>query len=33
LIIMMLAKPEGLWPSQATLRELRHSEVKAETEE
>ncbi|MBM3182015.1 MAG: branched-chain amino acid ABC transporter permease [Chloroflexi bacterium] len=31
LIIMMLAKPEGLWPSQATLRELHHSDVKAET--
>jgi branched-chain amino acid transport system permease protein len=30
LIIMMLAKPEGLWPSQATLRELHHSEVEAE---
>jgi branched-chain amino acid transport system permease protein len=26
LIIMMLAKPEGLWPAQATLRELHHSE-------
>ena len=31
LIVMMLAKPEGLWPSQATLRELRHSEIEAET--
>lgn len=30
LIIMMLAKPEGLWPSQATLRELHHSEVEVE---
>jgi branched-chain amino acid transport system permease protein len=30
LIIMMLAKPEGLWPSQATLRELHHAEVEAE---
>ena len=30
LIIMMLAKPEGLWPSQATLRELHHSEVEAD---
>jgi ABC-type branched-chain amino acid transport system, permease component len=30
LIVMMLAKPEGLWPSQATLRELHHSEVEAE---
>ncbi len=27
LIIMMLAKPEGLWPSQATIRELHHSDV------
>jgi branched-chain amino acid transport system permease protein len=27
LIVMMLAKPEGLWPSQATLRELHHSDV------
>jgi branched-chain amino acid transport system permease protein len=31
LIIMMLAKPEGLWPSQATRRELHHTEVEAET--
>jgi branched-chain amino acid transport system permease protein len=31
LIIMMLAKPEGLWPSQATIRELHHSDV-VETE-
>ena len=31
LIIMMLAKPEGLWPSQATLRELHHTEVEVET--
>jgi len=30
LIIMMLAKPEGLWPSQATLRELHHSEVEVD---
>ena len=32
LIIMMLSKPEGLWPSQTTLRELHHdniAEVKA----
>ena len=29
LIIMMLAKPEGLWPSQATRRELHHTEVEA----
>lgn len=27
LIIMMLAKPEGLWPSQATRRELHHADV------
>ena len=26
LIMMMLSKPEGLWPSQATLRELHHEE-------
>jgi branched-chain amino acid transport system permease protein len=26
LIMMMLAKPEGLWPSQATLRELHHED-------
>jgi branched-chain amino acid transport system permease protein len=26
LIVMMLAKPEGLWPSQATRRELHHVE-------
>jgi branched-chain amino acid transport system permease protein len=32
LIIMMLAKPEGLWPAQATLRELHHSEAEAEAE-
>jgi branched-chain amino acid transport system permease protein len=31
LIVMMLAKPEGLWPSQTTLRELHHSEAPAET--
>jgi branched-chain amino acid transport system permease protein len=30
LIIMMLIRPEGLWPSQTTLRELHHSEVEAE---
>jgi branched-chain amino acid transport system permease protein len=30
LIIMMLAKPEGLWPSKSTLRELHHSEVEAD---
>ena len=33
LIIMMLAKPEGLWPSKATQRELHHSEVEADTKE
>jgi branched-chain amino acid transport system permease protein len=27
LIMMMLSKPEGLWPSQATLRELHHEEA------
>jgi len=32
LIIMMLAKPEGLWPSQATRRELHHTEVEAAVE-
>jgi len=32
LIIMMLAKPEGLWPSQATKRELHHTEVEIETQ-
>lgn len=31
LIIMMLAKPEGLWPSQATQRELHHADVEAES--
>ncbi len=31
LIVMMLAKPEGLWPSQTTLRELHHSDVPAKT--
>jgi branched-chain amino acid transport system permease protein len=34
LIIMMLAKPEGLWPSTITLRELQHADaenVSAET--
>lgn len=30
LIMMMLAKPEGLWPSQATLRELHHDESSAD---
>jgi branched-chain amino acid transport system permease protein len=29
LIIMMITKPEGLWPSQATRRELHHAEVEA----
>ncbi|HEY9828732.1 MAG TPA: hypothetical protein V6D19_25200 [Stenomitos sp.] len=27
LVIMMLAKPEGLWPSQATKRELHHADA------
>jgi branched-chain amino acid transport system permease protein len=27
LIIMMLSKPEGLWPSQTTLRELHHEDI------
>lgn len=31
LIVMMLAKPEGLWPSTTTLRELHHSDAPAET--
>lgn len=30
LIIMMLAKPEGLWPSKATMRELHHPEAEAD---
>jgi branched-chain amino acid transport system permease protein len=30
LMIMMLIKPEGLLPSQTTLRELHHAEVEAE---
>lgn len=32
LIIMMLAKPEGLWPSQAAKRELHHNEAEAGAE-
>jgi hypothetical protein len=32
LIIMMLAKPEGLWPSQSAKRELHHVEAEAEAE-
>ncbi|MFZ5857485.1 MAG: branched-chain amino acid ABC transporter permease [Chloroflexota bacterium] len=32
LVIMMLAKPEGLWPSQSAKRELHHSEAEAEAE-
>ncbi len=32
LIIMMLAKPEGLWPSQTILRELKHNEIMPDTE-
>ena len=31
LIAMMLAKPEGLWPSQTTAREMHHSNVEAES--
>jgi branched-chain amino acid transport system permease protein len=31
LIVMMLSKPEGLWPSKATLRELHHTDVDAES--
>jgi len=27
LIIMMLAKPEGLWPAQSTMRELHHADA------
>jgi branched-chain amino acid transport system permease protein len=33
LIIMMLAKPEGLWPSQATKRELHHADAENVTAE
>jgi branched-chain amino acid transport system permease protein len=33
LIIMMLAKPEGLWPSQATRRELHHADAENVTAE
>jgi len=33
LIVMMLAKPEGLWPSQATRRELQHAEAENVTAE
>ncbi|MBE0680323.1 MAG: branched-chain amino acid ABC transporter permease [Anaerolineales bacterium] len=32
LIMMMLAKPEGLWPSQATLRELHHDDSGEDSE-
>ncbi|RJP55324.1 MAG: branched-chain amino acid ABC transporter permease [Anaerolineaceae bacterium] len=32
LIIMMLSKPEGLWPSQAAKRELHHVEASTEAE-
>ncbi len=32
LIIMMLAKPEGLWPSQSSKRELHHVEANTEAE-
>jgi branched-chain amino acid transport system permease protein len=27
LIVMMQAKPEGLWPSQSTRRELHHADA------
>jgi branched-chain amino acid transport system permease protein len=33
LIIMMLAKPEGLWPSQAAKRELHHADAENVTAE
>jgi branched-chain amino acid transport system permease protein len=33
LIIMMLAKPEGLWPSQSTKRELHHADAENVTAE
>jgi branched-chain amino acid transport system permease protein len=33
LIIMMLAKPEGLWPSTVTLRELHHADAENVTAE
>ena len=33
LIIMMLAKPEGLWPAQSTLRELHHADAENVTAE
>jgi branched-chain amino acid transport system permease protein len=33
LIVMMLAKPEGLWPSQATKRELHHADAENITAE
>lgn len=33
LIIMMLAKPEGLWPSKATKRELHHADAENVTAE
>ncbi len=33
LIAMMLAKPEGLWPSQATKRELHHADAENVTAE
>jgi branched-chain amino acid transport system permease protein len=32
LIVMMLAKPEGLWPSQAARRELHHADADAEAQ-
>lgn len=33
LIVMMLAKPEGLWPSQSTKRELHHADAENVTAE
>ncbi len=32
LIMMMLSKPEGLWPSQATIRELHHEDTGDDSE-
>jgi branched-chain amino acid transport system permease protein len=32
LIAMMLAKPEGLWPSQAARRELHHENMQSEVD-
>jgi hypothetical protein len=33
LIAMMLLKPEGLWPSRATKRELHHADAENVTAE